>query len=580
MISALLWLSVPLAPLVALLLILVLRSAPAFVPLLLALSCAPALIAAWLAAPAFDPVVLWEGARWGGEQTLLRAWLGFTALLWAMAGVYAGFSQHNDMRLKRFCIFWLLALSGNLLLIIAQDAASFYVGFSMMSLSAYGLVVHNGTSSARRAGRLYLQLAVLGEVLLLAGIMMRVHAAEGSVLFTDWSNAPLDPVAAVLLLVGLGLKAGFWPLHVWLPVAHPAAPAPASAVLSGAMIKAGILGLWIFLPALATPADTMVPDGTLWQLRDWSDAAMTVGIISAFFGVAVGLTRYDAKQVLAYSSVSQMGYLLFIVALSWKLPEHKEALTIALVIYAVHHGFAKGALFLAADLFKSGRANTTLQLGILLLLLAIPSLALTGMVFTSGAIAKTSLKTVLESAELVQWVPWLQAGAVATTLLLARAVFLVMALQNKTDAAVPRPQLLIWSTLCLLPILLPWLWLWFWPDVREVLWQTLVPYKMIEASWPVLAGLLVAVLAIRMRLRAPRIPPLFQHPFLALSLLLKRRMNQALLPDFELRLPSESIRAAERRWNRYWQGRTINRSAALLLLFVIAAALVILSGSG
>lgn len=572
MISGLLWFIVPLAPLIALTLIMARPASSVLAIRCLTISCIPALFAAWLVPPVLDPVVLWQGALWGSDQPLVRAWLAFTAALWAMAGAYAGFSQRYDKNLRRFCVFWLIALSGNLLLILARDALSFYVGFSMMSLSAYGLVVHNGTSSARRAGRLYLQLAIIGEVLLLAGIMMRAHAAGGSLLFTDWINAPLDPVTAALLMTGLGLKAGFWPLHVWLPVAHPAAPAPASAVLSGAMIKAGIVGLWFFLPAEAAS----LPDGTLWHLQNWSDAAMTIGIISAFFGVAAGLTRYDAKQVLAYSSVSQMGYLLFIVALSWQLPDQKEALAVVLVIYAVHHGFAKAALFLAADLFKSGRANHAFQLSVMFLLLALPALALSGMAFTTGAVAKISLKSLLESPEMLVWLPWLQAGAVASLLVLARACYLIGALQEKTDKTIPRPQLMIWASLCVVPILLPWL----WPTMRDVFWQTLAPYNLLEASWPLLTGVGIAVLAIQLRWKPPRIPPLLQHPFLALSLVLKRRMNKALLPSFELEFPKQSLRALERRWNRYWQGGTVNRSAALLVLFVIVASLIILPASG
>src|SRR5690606_6679290 len=118
---------------------------------------------------------------------------------------------------------------------------SFYVGFTLMSLSAYGLVVHLRGPAPRQAGRLYLQLAVLGEMLLYAGILLRIHEAGGALKLSDWHSAPTSPLTATLLLVGFGIKAGFWPLHVWLPLAHPAAPAAASAVLSGAMLKAGIL---------------------------------------------------------------------------------------------------------------------------------------------------------------------------------------------------------------------------------------------------------------------------------------------------------------------------------------------------
>ena len=89
---------------------------------------------------------------------------------------------------------------------------------------------------------------------------------------------------------------GLVPLHVWLPLAHPAAPMPASAVLSGAIIKAGVIGLIRFLPL----------DGSL---ADWSAGLTSLGLVTAFYAVAVGITQANPKTVLAYSSVSQMGFV-------------------------------------------------------------------------------------------------------------------------------------------------------------------------------------------------------------------------------------------------------------------------------
>ena len=111
-------------------------------------------------------------------------------------------------------MFWQLAVAGNLLLIIATDALSFYLGFSAMSLSAYGLIVHRGGPGPRRAGRLYLQLAICGEMLLLAGLLLRTQAADQALDFASWQAQPIDHLTLALLLLGLGLKAGFWPLRL------------------------------------------------------------------------------------------------------------------------------------------------------------------------------------------------------------------------------------------------------------------------------------------------------------------------------------------------------------------------------
>ncbi|HEV8078482.1 MAG TPA: proton-conducting transporter membrane subunit, partial [Marinobacter sp.] len=241
--SAYWWLIVPLAPLLAGLL---LWRYPAQGRIAVALAPLPAILVACIPPPALALGWLWLPSLWGAEDWVSRILLGFTALLWLLAGLYAAADRH--LRSRGFWLFWLLALTGNLLLIIAVDSASFYVGFTLMSLSAYGLIIHNASPEARQAGRLYIQLAIIGEMLLFAGLMLRIHEAGGELLFIQWREVPTGLLTSILILVGLGLKAGFWPLHIWLPYAHPAAPAAASAVLSGAMIKAGILGLWRFLP--------------------------------------------------------------------------------------------------------------------------------------------------------------------------------------------------------------------------------------------------------------------------------------------------------------------------------------------
>ena len=304
--SPLTWLLVALAPLLALALLWRWpdRAAP-----WLWLSCLPALLASFWPPAALEPAILCPGATWGAEDMLARAWLAFTALLWGCASVYAGADLVGDRHRLRFWCCWLLSLCGNLLLIIAQDAGSFYVGFSLMSLTAYGLIVHQRGPAPRQAGRLYLQLAILGEMLIFAGMMLRIHEADGAFALATWQGVPTGWLTASVLLIGFGLKAGFWPLHVWLPLAHPAAPAAASAVLSGAMIKAGILGLWRFLPE----QDPV--------LQSWALTLLAIGSISAFYGVALGLLQSRAKAALAYSSVSQIGYLLVVLALAWLHPE-------------------------------------------------------------------------------------------------------------------------------------------------------------------------------------------------------------------------------------------------------------------
>ena len=261
--------------------------------------------AAWFALPflllalfapdfSVDVPALLLGARFGLDVTG-RAFLGFSALLWLLAGQYAVGYLRDDPARQRFMLLFCLTGMGNLALPLALDAASFYLAFALMTFAAYGLVIHAGSPEALRAGRVYLIMALFGEMLLLSALWHLAHAAPGLLIADLARAAATDPTARALLVAGFGVKAGLPVLHMWLPLAHPVAPTPASAVLSGAMIKAGLLGWLRFLPLGAV------------ALPDLGAGLVGLGLAAAFLGVLAGLIQRDAKTVLAYSSISQMG---------------------------------------------------------------------------------------------------------------------------------------------------------------------------------------------------------------------------------------------------------------------------------
>lgn len=539
--DAWLWLLVPLAPLLAAGCLGIWRERAIG---WLWLACVPALMLVLQPMPTLGLPMLWEGVRWGADDQLSRAWLGFTALLWGCAGIFASSSQKQDPKCLRFWAFWLLALAGNLLLIIATDALSFYLGFSAMSLSAYGLIVHQGGPGPRRAGRLYLQLAISGEMALLAGLMLRSHAADGNFSFAAWQALPMDGLTLVLLLVGLGLKAGFWPLHVWLPLAHPAAPAPASAVLSGAMLKAGLLGIWRCLPE----GDSL--------LSNWAGALLAMGIFGAIYPALLGLVAGKAKAVLAYSSVSQMGYLVMLLALAWRHPNQLQAMTVVLMLYGVHHGLAKGALFLAAGLIHAGRLP---RVG--WLLLALPALAIMGMPLTSGGAVKTALKDVWHAGEFESWLIWLSLSSVTTALLLIRALWLLR--RDAHDAPASRPplsQLLPWALLSSCSLLLPLL----WPALREPMLHGLYPGGIWAALWPLLLALGLAGVALKRGWKVPIRLANLPSPALTLSLRLRRLVLRPPMAVPTAHPDASRWRQRERHWNRFWNTGALATSAWLL----------------
>ena len=335
-------------------------------------------------------------------DAIARVYLLFTSILWIAAGIYAGLAFRDDEHGRRFAALFLLAMAGNLWLIVAGDLIGFYVGFAMMGLASYGLVIHDGTAAALRAGKVYLVMALLGEVCLFAAMVMIVQQT-GSTSPSPEALSGIDGLGIGLALLGLGVKAGMVPLHLWLPLAHPAAPIPASAVLSGTMIKVALLGWLRFLPVGAV------------ALPEWGGVLAAAGLLTLFFALPIGLVQRDPKVVLAYSSISKMGLLMLILGLVLMEPALAPVGVAAIALYAAHHALVKGGLFLGVGLRKHA-ALQPLVLGAMVFL----ALALAGAPFTSGAVAKYAIKPVLEGAD---WT-WIGAAValatVGTTLLMAR----------------------------------------------------------------------------------------------------------------------------------------------------------------
>jgi formate hydrogenlyase subunit 3/multisubunit Na+/H+ antiporter MnhD subunit len=381
-------------------------------------------LAPWAAVPAlaaafFVPVGsevsfpwLFLGSRLGLDETG-RVFLFFTALLWLVSGWFAQSYLADDSRRARFFGFFLLALAGNLGLVLAHDAITFYVGFALMSFASYGLVVHNAQPESLRAGRVYLALVVLGELMLFAALTM-MAANANSLLLRDVVDQPMSHTTFGLLLLGFGIKAGALPLHVWLPLAHPAAPVPASAVLSGAMIKAGLLGWMRFLPIGQD------------SFQSWGALMVGAGLAAALYGALVGVTQSDPKAVLAYSSISQMGLITIPVGVALMMPAVWPAAQTVVVIYALHHALAKGSLFLGVGV--ASHVDTRAQRRWLLAGLLVPALALIGAPFTSGALAKSALKASVsrlpDGWAAVMSVA-LPLATVGTTLLMARFLWII-----------------------------------------------------------------------------------------------------------------------------------------------------------
>jgi len=412
-----------------------------------------------------------------------QTFLLFSGLLWLLASLFAHVYLAHDEGRARFFAFFLWAMSGNMGLIVADDMLSFYLWFAVMSFASYGLIVYNSQDEARRAGRIYMILVVIGEVLLFAGLALAA-AQVGGLSISGLASASLDLFTSMLIFLSFGIKAGAVGLHLWLPLAHPAAPVPASAVLSGAMIKAGLLGWLRFLHPIDAP--------------EWGMMLIVLGVVTAFYGALMGVSQVNPKAVLAYSSISQMGFIMVGVG-AWLTSGQSEAALVGVLLYALHHALAKGALFFGVSFAGAGNAVP--------LALLLPALALAGLPFTSGAVAKTALKASTAGLSL-SWKSELELAlslaAVGTTLLMARFLWLIW----RSPAPYKQPAPALWSiwgaalgAVAVLVYLLPL--------ASYSLESALKPDKWWPATWPILlgAGLALLVSRLPLRLPLPLVPP-------------------------------------------------------------------------
>ena len=406
-----------------------------------------------------------------GPDAASKPLLWLTLFAWSLAGWLAA-SQINRRR-TLFWYGWLLALGGMNLLLLAGNVVSFYLGYIAMSLSAYLLVVHAGTSEAWRAGRVYMVMALAGEAAILAGVLL-LAGQLGNVAFADLLAGPAaealaDGAARWLLLIGFAVKLGILPLHLWLPLAHPVAPVPASAILSGVIVKAGLLGWLRMVPALAGDPQII----GYWLLG--------FGLLTAFGGVALGLTQTRIKTVLAYSTISQMGLILCGFSVWFQMPDQRDSIIAMLGLFALHHGLNKAALFLACAC-QPGASRWRLAL------FALPAASLAAVPFTSGFLAKDILKQGLESAAAGAWIMLLlMLTSTATALLMWKAFGLARAMTKQGHAAHPG-----WVALVLAALVVPWL---HGVSLGVVSWPE--PAKLFDSSWPVLLAIVLIGLSRR-----------------------------------------------------------------------------------
>lgn len=271
-----------------------------------------------------------------------RVFSAIMSLMWTISGFYSFSYMKHEQNEKSYYAFYLMTMASLMALTLSGTMVTMYLFFEMMTFISVPMVLHNRSKEAVAAGIKYLIYSVAGATMGLLGIFILTpnisspYFVEGGSLMSSQLSIPHTSFQIILLitLIGFGTKAGMFPMHGWLPTAHPVAPSPASAVLSGVITKAGVLCIFRMIFYVIGP-DYLRGTWVQWTLLGC--AAITV-----FMGSMLALREKSLKKRLAYSSVSQVSYVLCGVFILDTM-----ALDGAL-LQMIFHALTKDALFLCA----------------------------------------------------------------------------------------------------------------------------------------------------------------------------------------------------------------------------------------
>ncbi|MBR0173173.1 MAG: NADH dehydrogenase [Lachnospiraceae bacterium] len=343
-------------------------------------------------------------AWWGHGEGLLFEMDGFrsvyaviTTLMWMCTTIFSKEYFAHYRNRNRYYFFMLLTEGATVAVFISGDVLTLFTFFEVMAFTSYVMVIHDEKPGAQRASETYTYLNVFGGLVTLMGIFLlyntigtlRIdHIREACAALPG--KAPLY-WAAGLMIVGFGGKSGMFPLHVWLPKAHPVAPAPASALLSGVLTKTGIYGILII------SAHMLFGD---WV---WGCILLGIAVITMFGGAFLALFSVDLKRTLACSSMSQIGFILTATAMqcilmSQEATEHYHFMPVqGAILHMMNHSLIKLVLFMSAGVVYMNLHKLNLndvrgfgyRKPLLKFIFGMGVLAIIGMPFWSGYISKT-----------------------------------------------------------------------------------------------------------------------------------------------------------------------------------------------
>ena len=251
------------------------------------------------------------------------------------------FAHHYHNR-NRYYFFFLMTLGATLGVFLSSDLYTTFIFFEIMSFTSYTWVAHDETPGAMRAAETYLAVAIIGGMVMLIGLFI-LHMTLGTLKISELHHAAEACTnrgalwaASLCILFGFGAKAGMFPMHIWLPKAHPVAPAPASALLSGILTKSGVFGIIV------------VSANIFRESAAWGNMLLVLALITMLGGAVLAVFSVNLKRTLACSSMSQIGFILTGIAMSCLLGHHNALAARGALLYMLNHSLFKLILFMAA----------------------------------------------------------------------------------------------------------------------------------------------------------------------------------------------------------------------------------------
>lgn len=264
------------------------------------------------------------------------------AIMWAMTTVFSKeYFAHYHNR-NRYYMFMLMTYGATLGVFLSADLFTTFVFFEIMSFTSYVWVAHDEKLLSMKAAETYLAVAVIGGMVMLMGLFMLYHElgtldiAALLPLATQAEHKGIIYASAICITIGFGAKAGAFPLHIWLPKAHPVAPAPASALLSGILTKSGVYGMLV------------VSCNLLYGNVKWGAVMLLLGTITMFGGALLAVFSIDLKRTLACSSMSQIGFIMIGIGMQGLLGHENALAARGTILHMVNHSLIKLVLFMVA----------------------------------------------------------------------------------------------------------------------------------------------------------------------------------------------------------------------------------------